>query len=101
MSQSLDDVLEEQSVVASLQPGPKGKVRLSYEYLRLDMTSQFLHGFISGVQMQPAYRSPVIEIDRTKLRELKFSQQELAEIGFSLVARLSALVRYSASDGDA
>jgi hypothetical protein len=32
MSQSVVDLLEDQSVVASLQPGPKGMVRLSYEY---------------------------------------------------------------------
>ena len=101
MSQSVVDVFEEQSVVASLQPGPTGKVRLSYECPRIDMASQFMHGFLPSVQMRHAYQSSVIEIDRGKLRELKFSQQELAEIGFSLVARLSALVRYSASDRDA
>lgn len=101
MSQSVVDILEEQSVVASLQPGPKGTVRLSYEYPHFDMARRFLRGFVPQIQMQHAYVSSVIEIDRTKLRELKFSQQELAEIGFSLVLRLSALVRYSASDSDA
>jgi len=95
MSQSVVDVLQEQSVVASLQPGPKGTVRLSYEYPHIDMATYFLEGFVPRVQMQHAYVSPVIEIDRAKLRQLKFSQEELAEIGFSLVLRLSGLLRYS------
>jgi hypothetical protein len=101
MPQSVVDVLEEQSVVASLQPGPKGMVRLSYEYPHIDMASHFLEGFVPRIQMQHAYVSPVIEIDRTKLRQLKFSQEELAEIGFSLVLRLSGLLQYSGRGGDA
>jgi hypothetical protein len=95
MSQSVVDVLEEQSVVASLQPGPKGTVRLRYEYPHIDLAKHFLEGFAPRVQMQHAYVSPpVIEIDRAKLLQLKFSQEELAEIGFSLVLRLSGLLRY-------
>ncbi len=95
MSQSLVDVLEEQSVVASLQPGPKGTVRLSYESPDSDMVRRFLEGLVAPPQMQQAYAAPsVIEIDRAKLLQLKFSQEELAEIGFSLVLRLSGLLRY-------
>ena len=101
MSQSIVDVLEEQCVVASLQPGPSGKVRLSYDYPQLNVASQLPQEFMRHIHMQHAYLSPIIEIDRAKLRELKFSQQELAEIGFSLVAKLSVLIRHSASDGDA
>lgn len=88
------NIVEDQTVVASLQPGPNGTVRLSYEY-----PDSVLEGFSLG-RLGPLgesariYASPVIELDREKLREMKFSQEELAEIGFSLVARLSGLVRY-------
>jgi hypothetical protein len=101
MSQSVVDVLEEQSVVASLQPGPQGTVRLSYEYPHTDMASRFLERFTPRVQIPHVYVSPVIEIDRAKLLQLKFSQEELAEIGFSLVLRLSGLLRYSGGGSDA
>jgi hypothetical protein len=102
MSQSVVDVLEEQSVVASLQPGPKGTVRLSYEYPHIDLARYFLEGFALRAQMQQPYVSPpVIEIDRAKLLRLKFSQEELAEIGFSLVLRLSGLLRHSGAGSDA
>ena len=99
MSHSVVELLEEQTVIASLQPGPIGKVRLSYECPRVEM-SQLMQGLLPSVQMHHVYQSSVIEIDRSQLRALKFTQQELAEIGFSLVARLSALVRYSDSDLD-
>jgi hypothetical protein len=96
MSQTVVDALEDQSVVASLQPGPRGTVRLSYEYPHADMASHFMEGFVPQAQMQQAYVSPtVVEIDRAKLLQLKFSQEELAEIGFSLVLRLSGLLRHS------
>ena len=101
MSQSVVDVLEEQSVVASLQPGPKGTVRLSYEYPHFDMASRFLEGFATWSKTKYVYQSPVIEINRAKLRHLTFSQEELAEIGFSLVLRLSGLLRFSGGDSDA
>ena len=102
MSQPVVDVLEEQTVVASLQPGPKGTVRLTYEYPHLDLAKSFLAGFTPQAQMRQAYVSPpIIEIDRTKLLQLKFSQQELAEIGFSLVLRLSGLLRHSGTGSDA
>ena len=102
MSQSVVDVLEEQTVVASLQPGPKGTVRLTYEYPQVDLAKHFLKGFTLPAKMQHAYVSPpVIEIDRVKLLQLKFSQQELAEIGFSLVLRLSGLLRHSDAGSDA
>src|ERR1700745_2878820 len=102
MSQPVADVLEEQIVAASLQPGPKGTVRLTYEYPLIDLAKYFLQGFAPRTQTLPAYVSPpIIEIDRAKLLQLKFSQQELAEIGFSLVLRLSALLRYSDAGSDA
>jgi hypothetical protein len=89
------DVLEEQSVVASLQPGPKETVRLSYESPDPDMVRHFLKGLVPPIQMQQTYVAPsVIEIDRAKLLQLKFSQEELAEIGFRVVLRLSGLLRY-------
>jgi len=98
MSQAVVDVLEEQSVVASLQPGPKGTVRLSYESPDPHMVRRFLVGLVPPTQMQQTYAAPsVIEIDRAKLLQLKFSQEELAEIGFSLVLRLSGLLRYGAA----
>jgi hypothetical protein len=95
MSKSVVEVLEEQSVVASLQPGPKGTVRLSYDSPDPDMVRSFLEGLVPSTQVHHAYvGSSVIEIDRAKLLELKFSQEELAEIGFSLVLRLSGLLRF-------
>jgi hypothetical protein len=100
MSQAID-VLEEQCVVASLQPGPKGTVRLSYEYPHVDVASSWLKGFALRAPIQYAYVSPVIEIDRAKLRRLEFSQEELAEIGFSLVLRLSGLLHLSDGSSDA
>jgi hypothetical protein len=95
------DVVEEQSVLASLQPGPKGTVRLSYEYPRLDIASYWLKGFALRAPVQYTYASSVIEIDRAKLRRLEFSQEELAEIGFSLVLRLSGLLHRSGGGSDA
>ena len=95
MSQPVVDVLEELSVVASLQPGPRGTVRLSYESPDPNMVRRFLEGLVPPTHMQQTYVAPsVIEIDRAKLLQLKFSQEELAEIGFSLVLRLSGLLRY-------
>ena len=94
MSQTADDLIEEQGVVASLQPGPKGTVRLSYEFPSPDMVRHFLEGLVPQTEMRHIYMAPpVIEIDRAKLLQLKFSQAELAEIGFSLVLRLSGLLR--------
>ena len=101
MSQSVVDLLDEQNVVASLQPGPEGKLRLSYEYPQLSVTGGVLGPAMNFGSLNVTYVSPVIEIDRVKLRKLQFTQQELAEIGFSLVARLSALAHDPALDGDA
>jgi hypothetical protein len=84
MSQSMLDVLDDESVIAPLQRGPNGKLRLSYEYPRADVSNSL------GLGYQHLY--PVIEIDSAKLRKLQFSQQELDEIGFSLLARLSTLL---------
>jgi len=95
MSQSVVDVFQEHGVVASLQPGPKGTVRLSYESPHQDLVRHFLEGLVPPAQVRQTYvASSVIEIDRAKLLQLKFSQEELAEIGFSLVLRLSGLLRY-------
>jgi hypothetical protein len=59
------------------------------------MVRTFLEGLVPSAQMHHAYAAPsVIEIDRAKLLQLRFSQDELAEIGFSLVLRLSGLLRY-------
>jgi hypothetical protein len=102
MSQSVVDLLDEQSVVASLQPGPRGKVRLSYEYPRPPATNGPLSGWhASHLSSHVAYSSSVIELDRAKLRKMQFSQEELAEIGFSLVARLCGLARAPAPEDDA
>lgn len=87
-------ILEDQSVVASLQPGPNDTVRLSFEYPEAVLEGFALVSLAERGQMARNYASPVIEIDRAQLKQLQFSQDELAEIGFSLVARLSALVRY-------
>jgi hypothetical protein len=94
MSQSAARIVEDQTVVASLQPGPNGTVRLSFEYPEAVLEGFSLGNFAEQGQMARVYASPVIEIDRDQLKQLQFSQEELAEIGFSLVARLSALVRY-------
>ena len=71
MSQSVVDVLDEKSVVALLQPGPKGTVRLSYEAPDPHMVRNFLEGLVPPTQMRQTYVAPsVIEIDRAKLLQL-------------------------------
>jgi hypothetical protein len=37
-----------------------------------------------------------LQVDASKLRTLKFTQQELAEIGFGLLSRLSTMVKHDA-----
>jgi hypothetical protein len=77
-------------VVASLRAGPAGKVRVGYDLPFRRVLADWSHRLRSGGKR--AYDiSPVIEIDRAKLRRLKFSQQELAEIGFGLVMNLAVL----------
>ena len=78
-------------VVVSLEPGPKGTVRLSYDSPGFDIPAPWLRALAAARRRIAACRPPVIEIDRVRLRTLQFSQAELAEIGFSLVSRLSAL----------
>jgi hypothetical protein len=76
MSQSAVGVREQQGVVASLQPGPKGTVRLSYGSTDPDQVRHFLEGLVPRARMQHAYAAPsVFEIDRAKLLQLKFSQE--------------------------
>jgi len=102
MSQVVIDVLEDQAVVASLHPGPKGTVRVTFELPHLDeMAGRFFDAFGSPVQIRYAYQSPALEIDRIKLKELKLSRDELAELGFGLAMRLAGLLRHEdANDRD-
>jgi hypothetical protein len=101
MSQSKLEVLDEPSVVTTLRPGPGDTVRITYEYPRFDAASSFLEGFRLQGRTAYACLSPVIEVDRAKLMQLKFTQQELAEIGFSLVMRLAGALRWSGATLDA
>jgi hypothetical protein len=76
-------------VVASLQeiPGQRG--------LRLNLdisTTQSKDLPQRAFEMYPVS----LEVDASRLRTLKFTQQELAEIGFGLLSRLSTLVKYDA-----
>lgn len=81
-------------IVVSLEPGPQGTVRLSYDQPGFEMPAQWLRALAGTRRYITAYRPPLIEIDRARLRKLQFSQAELAEIGFSLVSRLAALASY-------
>jgi hypothetical protein len=76
-------------VVASLQtiPGQCG-LRLNLEIA----TPQAPNLAQLAFEMYPVS----LEVDASKLRTLKFTQQELAEIGFGLLSRLSSLVKYDA-----
>jgi hypothetical protein len=91
MSQSVAESLTNRNVVASLQPGPKGTVRIAYDHPRFEMPREWSRQLEATRQFAVPYAPPVIEIDRKKLRKLQFSEAELAEIGFSLVLRLWAL----------
>ena len=76
-------------VVASLQeiPGQRG--------LRLNLdisTAQSKDLPQRAFEMYPVS----LEVDASRLRTLKFTQQELAEMGFGLLSRLSTLVKYDA-----
>ncbi len=89
-----NSVIEPFSVLASLQAGPPGKLRLSLDY----PNGGIVRGLLGSFHLPARWRhhttgASVIEIDRGKLQRLEFSQQELAEIGFSLVTMLGVLER--------
>ncbi|HWG10848.1 MAG TPA: hypothetical protein VN693_05045 [Rhodanobacteraceae bacterium] len=88
------------SVTASLCAGPPGKLRVEYSFPYRKVLANLFRRFRSGTMKSgaAAYGSPVLEIDRAKLRRLDFSQQELAGIGFSLVRQLMILERYRGED---
>lgn len=82
------------SVLASLQAGPPGKLRLDLDFPNGGIVRSLLGNFNwPARQRHRATVTSVIEIDRDKLQHLRFSQQELAEIGFSLVTKLCVLER--------
>ena len=76
-------------VVASLQeiPGQSG-LRLNLDIATGQTKDLPQHAF----EMYPVS----LEVDASRLKTLKFTQQELAEIGFGLLSRLSKLVKYDA-----
>ena len=89
-----NSVIEPFSVLASLQAGPPGKLRLSLDY----PNGGIIRGLLGSFHLPARWRhhttgASVVEIDRGKLQRLEFSQQELAEIGFSLVTMLGVLER--------
>lgn len=91
MSNSL---VEPFSVLASLQAGPPGKLRLSLDFPNGGIIRGLLGSFHLPVrQRHHTTGTSVVEIDRAKLQRLEFSQQELAGIGFSLVTMLGVLER--------
>jgi hypothetical protein len=89
MSQFLANTVENSNVVVSLQPGPKGTFRLSYEIPKFEMQRPLWQQQLGPRrQFASSYAPSAIEIDPEKLRKLQFSKDELAEIGFSLVKQL-------------
>jgi hypothetical protein len=93
MSQTVANLVEERNVVVSLESGPKGSLRLTYESPSFKMPPEWSHQVPASRHFGVAYAASGIELDREKLRKLQFSQAELAEIGFSLVSRLWALAQ--------
>ena len=81
------------SVLASLSAGPEERVRVSYRFPHGEALARLFRRPRQGAGRR-RHASAVLEIDRAKLRSLRFSQQELAEIGFSLVMHLAVLDRY-------
>ncbi|MGH8152463.1 MAG: hypothetical protein ACREPF_06975 [Rhodanobacteraceae bacterium] len=82
------------SVIASLTAGPHGTVRVSYSFPFRKALAALFRRFRPSVSRLTDYPPCVLEIDRAKLHRLQFSQQELAGIGFSLVAHLAVLDAY-------
>jgi hypothetical protein len=100
MSQAFANTAIEGKVVVSLQPGPKGTLRLSYEFPQLKMSRSLLpQQQASWQKLASSFAPSAIEIDPEKLRKLQFSKEDLVEIGFSLVKQLwaqSALAQHVA-----
>ncbi len=72
------------SVIASLQNIPEGRVRLSFEVMRIGPR---------GLEIRALEPFPTsLDLEASRLRTLKFSQEELAEIGFNLLVRLASFV---------
>jgi|GEM_PF-2640228 len=91
MSNSLIDPF---SVLASLQAGPPGKLRVDLDFPNGGIIRGLLGNFDWPAKRRHHATAPsVIEIDRGKLQRLQFSQHELAEIGFILVTKLSVVER--------
>ena len=101
MSPSVADELEEPSVIVSLHAGPAGTVRLSYDIPQQEAVDEWLRGLQRSSDATVVYPTSITEVDGAKLRDLSFTQQELAEIGFALVAKLSAVMRRLPGTGDA
>jgi len=91
MSQSVVDALEEQTVVASLQAGPKGTVCLTYEYPHLDLAKSFLAGFTLPAQRLQAYVCPpVIELDRANCCSSRSRNKSSPKLGLAWCSRYRA-----------
>lgn len=89
MSPFLTSTVENSNVVVSLQPGPKGTFRLSYEIPAFEMQRPLWQHHVGSSRQLTASSAPsAIEINPEKLRKLQFSKDELVEIGFSLVKQL-------------
>ena len=89
MATVTNDSLAAGVVVASLQQIPGGRG------LRLNLDIET--GRAANLPQHAFDLYPVsLEVDAARLRTLKFTEQELAEIGFGLLARLSTLVKYDA-----
>ena len=86
MASITDRTIAEGAVVATLQAIPgRREVRLNLD-IAIERRNLPQHAF---------ERYPVsLEVDAARLRKLEFSQQELAEIGFGLLSRLSTLIKY-------
>jgi hypothetical protein len=89
------------SVVASLQAGPPGRVRVGFNLPFFKAAGALLSGFRWRRRPVPYQSSATLEIDRAKLQHLDFSQQELAAIGFSFASRLCAVERFRSRFGEA
>jgi hypothetical protein len=89
MANITDNAVTDGAVVASLQRIPgKREFRLNFEIATARPKDLPQHAFETF---------PIsLEVDASRLRTLKFTQQELAEIGFGLLSRLSTLVKYDA-----
>lgn len=89
MATITDTHLAAGAVVAKLQavPGQSG----------LRLTLEIEPSRAKGPSRQAFEMYPIsLEVDAAKLRTLRFTQEELAEIGFGLLSRLSTLVKHDA-----